>query len=131
MENQPLKPLLTPGQKAILKYGKIPDLISRFDLHPFSSPEAVINARAHNRIQAIIAPLSNSKPDLIDIAQFAPLSESGAQFIKTFERAIKTAKLPPGYCLNHLDQPIFDKNWKEKGLANKDLPTNHPDYAPF
>ncbi len=127
----PLKPLLTPAQKSMLEYGKIPDLISRFDLHPFSSPEAFINTRVHNRVQTLLAPVMGTKPDLVNTSDFAPLSDSGAAAVKAFDRKAKEDKLPPGYCLDTHDKPIFDKQWKAKGLKEKDLPHDHPDYAPF
>src|SRR6478609_9280058 len=92
----PLKPLLTPAQKNMLEYGLIPTLISRFDLHPFSSPEAFINTRIHNRVQTLLSSVTGTKPDLINVADYAPLSDSGAAAVKAFDRKAKIDKLAPG-----------------------------------
>lgn len=128
MENTPLKPLLTPGQKRLLELPNILALISRFDLHPFSSPEAIINAKIHNSTQTLISSLSDSKPDLIDTSQYAPLSDSGASAVKNFHRQARTNKLAPGYCLDAHDQVIFDLNFT---CHPKELPHDHPKYVPF
>ena len=127
----PLKPLLTPAQKRLLELPQILLLINRFDLHPFSSPEAFINTRVHNRTQTLISSFSKTKPDFIDTSQFAPMSEDGASTVKAFDKAVKESKLQPGYCLDSSGKTIFDRNWKAKGLKEKDLPPDHPDYAPF
>lgn len=131
-ENTPQKPLLTPGQKHLLEYSKIPDLIQRFDLHPYSSPEARINAIAHHRVQEIIAQLSGSpQPPKPDFSQYAPLSDDGANKLKDFIRKNKEEKLPKGYCLDPQDKVIFDRDFAKKGILPKELPPQHPDYVPF
>lgn len=130
-QNTPLKPLLTPGQKHLLSLPNIQALISRFDLHPFSSPEAIINTKIHNQAQVLIASFSSSKPDIIDTDSFAPMSDSGAAAVKAFHRQVKIDKLPKGYCLDANDKPIFDRDFKAKGISEKELPPNHPDYVPF
>lgn len=129
---QPLKPLLTPGQNTLLKLPNIQALISRFDLHSFSSPEARINLLAHHRIQTIIAStVGQLPPPPPDFSIYAPLSEDGHKNYKAFLRKAKEDKLPPGYSLDKNEKPIFDRDFKKKGITEKDLPPDHPDYVPF
>lgn len=132
MENLPKKPLLTPGQNHLLSLPNIKSLIQRFDLHPYSSPEAHINAMVAYKTQVIISSISSSKqPPKPDFSQYAPLSEDGASKYRDFIRKAKQDKLPPGYCLDSTGKTIFDKQWKTKGLSEKQLPHDHPDYVPF
>ena len=132
MQNQPKKPLLTPGQNHLLSLPNIQSLIQRFDLHPYSSPEALINTMISYRTQALIASISKSPtPPKPDFSQYAPLSDDGASTYRAFIRKAKEDKLPPGYCLDASGNPIFDRDFKKKGISEIDLPYNHPDYVPF